>query len=169
MHSAIIGLSIDTFTILHVIISLLAIASGLVVLAAMFSSNRASGWTAFFLLTTVLTTVTGFMFPITAFTPALGTGVVSAVLLAIALLALYGKKLASRWRWIYVVTAIAALYVNVFVLVVQGFQKVPVLAALAPTQSEPPFLIAQGAVLAIFIVLGAIAAHKFRPLPFISA
>lgn len=165
----IIGLSIGTFTTLHVIISLLAIASGLVVLAAMLSSNRATGWTAFFLLTTVLTTVTGFMFPITAFTPALGTGIVSAVLLAVALLALYGKKLTLRWRWIYVVTAIAALYINVFVLIVQAFQKISFLSALAPTESEPPFLIAQAATLVIFIVLGAVAAIRFRPLPMMAA
>jgi hypothetical protein len=107
--------------------------------------------------------VTGFLFPIHGFTPALGVGIVSCVILLVALFAYYGKHLIGAWRWIYVVTAIAALYLNVFVLVVQSFVKVAALNALAPTQSEPPFVIAQLAVLAIFIVIGLIAAVTFRP------
>jgi len=159
----IVGLSIHAFTIIHVIISLVAIASGIVVLIGMLGAHRLPGWTALFLLTTILTSVTGFMFPIHGFTPALGTGIVSLVVLAIALIALYAKRLAGSWRWIYVTAAAAALYFNVLVLIVQSFQKVPALHVLAPTQSEPPFLIAQGIALVVFLVLGFIAASRFRP------
>ena len=159
----ILGMSIQTFTVLHVIISLVAIATGLVVLVGMLGSKRLTGWTAQFLITTFLTSATGFLFPIHGFTPALGTGVVALVVLAVALLALNGKQLAGAWRWIYVATAVTSLYLNVFVLIVQAFMKVPFLTAMAPTQSEPPFLIAQTAALAIFVVLGIVAAIKFRP------
>lgn len=159
----IIGLSIYNFTLLHVAITLVAIASGLIVLFGMLGAHRLPGWTALFLVTTILTSVTGFMFPINGFTPALGVGAVSLVILAIALLALYGKHLAGAWRWIYVATAVTALWFNVFVLIVQSFQKIPVLQTLAPTQSEPPFLIAQGVVLAVLLVLGILAAWRFRP------
>jgi hypothetical protein len=129
----------------------------------MLGAHRLPGWTALFLMTTILTSVTGFMFPIQGFTPALGVGFVSMIILAIALLALYGKHLAGAWRWIYVATAITALWFNVFVLIVQSFQKITTLHALAPSQSEPPFLIAQGVVLAAFLVLGVMAAVRFRP------
>jgi phosphoglycerol transferase MdoB-like AlkP superfamily enzyme len=161
----ILGMSLQTFTVLHVIISLIAIASGLIVLFGMLGSKRLAGWTALFLLATILTSVTGFMFPIHGFTPALGTGIVSLVVLAIALLALYGKRLAGNWRWMYVATAVTALWFNVLVLIVQAFQKVASLNAMAPTQSEPPFLIAQSGALAIFVVLGVVAGIKFRPAP----
>lgn len=166
----IFGMSLQTFTVLHVIISLIAIAAGLIVLIGMLGSKRRAGWTALFLLATmlfllatILTSMTGFMFPINGFTPALGTEIVSLLVLAIALLALYGKHLAGNWRWIYIATAVTALWFNVLVLIVQAFQKVAFLKAMAPTQSEPPFLIAQSAALAIFVVLGLIAAFKFRP------
>lgn len=159
----ILGLSVTNFTILHVIISCVAIASGIVVLFGMFGSRRLPGWTALFLLTTVLTSVTGFLFPIRSLTPALGTGIISMALLAIALFALYRSHLAGAWRWIFVATAIAALYLNVFVLIVQAFGKLPSLRALAPTQSEPPFLIAQGAALVLFVLVGTLAALRFRP------
>ena len=159
------GMSLQTFTVLHVIISLIAIASGLIVLFGMLGSKRLAGWTALFLLATILTSVTGFMFPIHGFTPALGTGIVSLVVLAIALLALYGKRLAGNWRWMYVATAVTALWFNVLVLIVQAFQKVASLNAMAPTQSEPPFLIAQSGALAIFVVLGVVAGIKFRSAP----
>ena len=159
----ILGLSIETFTIIHVIISLVAIASGIVVLIGMLGSRRMPGWTAFFLLTTVLTSVTGFLFPIRGFTPALGTGIVSCLVLALALYALYAKRLAGAWRWIYVTTAASALYLNVLVLIVQSFQKLPALKPLAPTQSEPPFLIAQGVALIVFFIVGIAAALRFRP------
>jgi hypothetical protein len=159
----ILGLSIENFTLLHVVISLVAIVTGLIALAAMLRS-RAPDWiTHAFLVTTLLTTVTGFLFPITVFTPALGTGIVSTLLLIPALIGIYVFHLRGAWRPIYAGTAIAALWLNCFVLVVQSFQKVPALAALAPTQSEPPFLIAQGAVLVAFLIAGWRAVKRFYP------
>ncbi len=159
------GLSIENFTILHVAISLIGIVSGLIVLFGMLRARRLPGWTALFLATTVLTSVTGFMFPINGLTPAIVVGVISIVILAIALMALYVKHLSGAWRWICVTTALAALYFNVFVLIVQSFQKVPALQKLAPTQSEPPFSVTQGVVLVAFLVLGTMAARRFRPGP----
>ena len=159
------GLSIENFTILHVAISLIGIVSGLIVLFGMLGARRLPSWTALFLVTTILTSVTGFMFPINGLTPAIAVGVISIVILAIALMALYVKHLSGAWRWIYVTTALAALYFNVFVLIVQSFQKVPALQKLAPTQSEPPFLVTQGVVLVALLVLGTMAAQRFRPGP----
>ena len=158
-------IAIENFTILHVAISLIGIVSGLIVLFGMLRARRLPGWTALFLATTVLTSVTGFMFPINGLTPAIAVGVISIVILAIALMALYVKHLSGAWRWIYVTTALAALYFNVFVLIVQSFQKVPALQKLAPTQSEPPFSVTQGVVLVAFLVLGTMAARRFRPGP----
>ena len=159
----ILGMSIPAFTLLHVIITLIAIGSGLIVVGGLFASHRLPGTTALFLLTTLLTSVTGFLFPIHGFTPALGVGTVACVILAIALFAYYLKHLAGAWRWIYVITAVMSLYLNAFVLVAQSFIKVAALNALAPTQSEPPFAITQAVVLAIFIFLGLIALVKFHP------
>jgi hypothetical protein len=159
----ILGLSTYAFTVLHVVVSLIAIAAGFVVVFGMFGSNRLRGWTALFLAATILTTVTGFLFPINGFTPALAFGVISSLLLAAALLALYAYGLAGAWRWIYVASAILALYLNVVVGIVQSFQKLAFLRPLAPTQSEPPFLVAQIVVLVIFIVLGIAAVRKFHP------
>jgi uncharacterized membrane protein SirB2 len=129
----------------------------------MLSAKRPNGWTALFLLTTVLTSVTGFGFPFTHVTPGHKVGVISLVVLLIAILARYSFHMAGKWRSIYVVTAIIAEYLNVFVLVVQGFEKVPALSAMAPTQSEPPFLVAQLVVMALFIVLTIFAVKKFHP------
>jgi glucan phosphoethanolaminetransferase (alkaline phosphatase superfamily) len=159
----ILGMSIGAFTLLHVIITVVAIGSGLIVVGGMFASQRLPGMTALFLFTTLLTSVTGFLFPIHGFTPALGVGIVACVILAIALFALYSKQLAGPWRWIYVVTAIISLYLNVFVLVAQTFMKVSTLNALAPTQSEPPFAITQVVVLLVFILVGLIAVADFHP------
>ena len=159
----ILGLSIATFTLLHVIISLTAILSGSVVVFAMIGGRKPAGWTALFLATTLLTSVSGFLFPVGHFTPALGTGAVSLLLLAAALVALYGKHLTGAWRWIYVVTAVTALYLNVLVLIVQAFLKVPQLQSLAPNGNEPPFLIAQTAALLLFVALGIAAIIRFRP------
>jgi len=128
-----------------------------------FASHKLPVTTALFLFTTALTSVTGFLFPIHGFTPALGVGIVACVILAVALFALYKEHLVGAWRWIYVITAVASLYLNVFVLVVQSFVKVSALNALAPTQSEPPFAITQAVVLAIFILITLIAVVKFRP------
>ena len=158
-----LGMSLSTFTTVHVIISLAGIGSGFIVIFGMLSAKRLNGWTALFLLTTVLTSVTGFGFPFTHVTPGHKVGVISLVVLLIAILARYSFHMAGKWRSIYVVTAIIAEYLNVFVLVVQGFEKVPALRALAPTQSEPPFLAAQLVVMALFIVLTIFAVKKFHP------
>jgi hypothetical protein len=139
------------------------IFAGLVAVFGMFASKKLDGWTALFLATTVLTSVTGFFFPFDHILPSHIVGIISLVVLAIAILALYALHLAGPWRWIYVVSAVMALYLNVFVGVVQAFQKFPLLASLAPTQSEPPFLIAQSIVLVIFIVLGVVAVRSFHP------
>ena len=157
------GLSLGTYTVLHVIISLIGIASGFVVMAGMFRSQRLAGWTALFLITTVLTSVTGFGFPSDQILPSHIVGAISLVVLAIAIAAFYLLRLAGAWRWIYVITALSALYLNAFVGVVQAFGKISVLNALAPTQSEPPFAIAQGLVLLAFIVIIVLAAIRFRP------
>jgi hypothetical protein len=165
----ILGMSTSTFTLVHVILSLVAILSGLVVLFGMFSSKMLEGWTAFFLATTVLTSVTGFPFPRDHILPSHIVGVISLVVLAITIFALYARRLAGSWRWIYVVSAVLALYLNVFVLVVQSFLKVPSLKALAPTQSEPPFVVAQAVVLVIFVALCVLAVRSFHPRPDASA
>jgi hypothetical protein len=159
----ILGLSFATFTLVHVMISLVGIATGIVVLLAMLRGPMHRGWTAISLGGTLLTSLTGFLFPITAFTPALAVGVLSTVILALALLALYSFHLTGAWRPIYVVTAVAALYLDVFVAVVQAFQKLGPLQELAPTQSESPFLAAQGLVLALFVISGFIALKTFWP------
>ena len=158
-----LGMSLSTFTTVHVIISLVGIGSGFIVIFGMLSAKPLNGWTALFLLTTVLTSVTGFGFPFIHVTPGHKVGVISLVVLLIASLARYSFHMAGKWRSIYVVTAIIAEYLNVFVLVVQGFEKVPALRALAPTQSEPPFLVAQLVVMALFIVLTIFAVKKFHP------
>jgi hypothetical protein len=159
----ILGMSVGTFTVLHVIITLVAIGSGLIVVGGMFASHRLPITTALFLFTTALTSATGFLFPIHGFTPALGVGILACVILAVALFALYKEHLIGVWRWMYVIAAVASLYLNVFVLVVQSFVKVSALNALAPTQTEPPFAITQAAVLAIFILITLVAIVKFRP------
>ena len=159
----VLGMSEATFTVLHVVLSLVGIAAGIIVLVGMFGARRLPGWTALFLVTTVLTSVTGFFFPRDHLMPSHIVGIISLVVLAIAILALYRYRLAGAWRWIYAICAVLALYLNVFVGVVQAFQKLPALARLAPTQSEPPFLATQLIVLAIFVALGISAAIKYRP------
>jgi hypothetical protein len=156
-------MSTSTFTVMHVVLSLIGIFSGMVVLFGMLSANRLTGWTALFVASTVSTSVTGFFFHSEHFGPPHVVGVVSLVVLAVAILGLYVYRLAGPWRWIYVGGAVLALYLNVFVGVVQAFEKVPFLSRLAPTQSEPPFLVAQLIVMAIFVVLGLLAAMRFRP------
>jgi hypothetical protein len=148
---------------IHVALSLVGIASGLVVLYGLLSGKALGGWTALFLATTILTSVTGFPLAPFGFDPPRAVGTLSLVLLAVAVGAYYLFHLAGMWRWVYVVTAMASLYLNCFVLVFQGFLKVPALHDLAPTQSEPPFLIAQSTVLIIFVVLGFLAVRKFHP------
>jgi hypothetical protein len=157
-----LGLSLSAFTILHVIISLIAIGAGLVVFYQMLKSQFSPLWTLVFLASTLLTSLTGFMFPITVFTPAIGFGVLSLIALALSVYALYSRHLAGAWRWVYVVTALFVLYLNMFALVVQLFQKISALNALAPKGSEPPFAIAQAVVLVAFLFFGYRAVKKFR-------
>jgi hypothetical protein len=159
----ILGMSIEMFTQVHVIISLIGIVTGLAVLRGMLAVRTCEGWTAIFLITTILTSVTGFLFPVDHILPSHVVGVISLVVLAIVLVALYGQRLQGPWRRIYVGGAVLALYLNVFVLVAQSFMKVPALNRLAPTQSEPPFAVAQLIVLATFIVLGVRAVKRFHP------
>jgi hypothetical protein len=155
-------MALHILTIVHVIISLLAIASGFVVMAAMVRGEARHPWTAFFLAMTVATSATGFLFPIKGFTPALAFGVISLIVLGLAIHAWRAKCLEGGWRKTYLINALFAQYLNVFVLVVQSFQKVPFLKALAPTQSEPPFGIAQGVVLAGFGWAGVLALRRRR-------
>jgi len=161
----ILGMSLSTFTIVHVVLSLAGIFSGLVVVYGLLSGKRLEGWTALFLVTTVATSVTGFGFPFHGFLPPHYVGVVSLVVLLVAIIARYPMHLAGAWRWIYVMTAMIALYLNVFVGVVQAFQKVPALRAIAPHQNEPPFAIAQLVVLLLFVVLAVMAEKRFRIAP----
>jgi hypothetical protein len=159
----ILGMSAATFTNLHVVISLIGIACGLVVLFGMLNAKALPGWTGLFLAATILTSVTGFFFPAAHLLPSHVVGIISLVVLAVALVALYLYRLRGAWRWVYVVTATVALYFNCFVGVAQAFQKIPAVHALAPTQAEPPFMIAQIVLLAIFVVLGFLAVKRFHP------
>jgi hypothetical protein len=163
----ILGMSLPTFTLVHVIISLIAIVSGVIVMSGLLGSNRRPGMTAIFLLFTILTSATGFLFPFEKLLPSHMVGILSLVLLATACIALYAMKLSGSWRWIYVVTAMTSLYLNVFVLVIQAFLKVPTLHALAPSvpPSEPPFAIIQGIVLVFFVLVIIGAVRRFRPMP----
>lgn len=154
--------SLATFTVVHVAISLAAIVSGFVVLFDMLKGRHRDGWVAFFLTTTVLTSVTGFGFPIHGLTPGHVVGVLSLIVLAFAIYGLYVKHLSGSWRTAYVVNSVVALYFNFFVLIAQSFQKIAFLKALAPTQSEAPFAVAQLAALIAFAVLGTMAAIRFR-------
>jgi hypothetical protein len=156
-------MSTATFTLVHVALSLVGIGSGIVVLFAMTRSRTKRGWTWLFLVTTVATSVTGFLFPSDRLLPSHVFGIISLIVLTLAILGTAVYRLSGAWRWIYVSTAVIALYLNVFVAVVQAFQKLPVLNPLAPTQSEPPFLAAQLVVLGIFVWLGVSAVRSFHP------
>ena len=151
------------YTLLHVVISLLGIGSGFVVIWGLITDKRLDGWTKIFLTTTVLTSVTGFGFPVDHFMPSHALGIISLVVLALAVIARYPRQLLGAWRWIYIVAAAAAQYLNFFILIVQAFQKVPSLKAMAPTQSEPPFVITQLAALVMFLLLGMLAIIRFHP------
>jgi hypothetical protein len=156
------GLTLGTFTAVHVALSLIGIAAGFVVMVGLLRGTRLRGWTAVFLVTTVATSVTGYGFPVDRVLPSHIVGALSLVVLAIAILALYGLHLRGAWRSVYVVCAALALYFNVFVGVVQAFLHVPALHALAPQQNEPPFVIVQLIVLAGFLLLAILAVKRFR-------
>jgi hypothetical protein len=161
----VLGMSLATFTLAHVIISLIGIVAGLVVMFGMLASDRKPGLTAIFLLFTILTSATGFLFPFTQLLPSHMIGILSLVLLAIACIALYVMKLSGSWRWIYVVTALLSLYFNVFVLVIQSFLKIPALTAVAPGNppSGPVFAVVQGIVLVFFVLMIIGAWRRFKP------
>jgi hypothetical protein len=158
----ILGMSTSTFTLVHVLISLAGIGTGFIVVFGLLNRKPLNGWTAIFVTTTVLTSVTGFLFPISQITPGIILGILSLLVLTPTILARYVFHLRGPWRSIYVVSAMVALYFNCFVGVVQAFEKVPALHALAPTQKEPPFAIAQLLVLVLFIVLGTLSVKRFR-------
>ena len=160
----ILGMSIETFTFIHVVISLVGIMTGFIVVALMLASAPIAGWNAFFLVSTILTSVTGYFFPFDkGLTPAHIVGAISLVALAVALFAIYIKKLAGRWRGIYVASAVFALWLNFFVAIVQSFGKFAYLNKFAPTGSEPPFAVTQGLLLVLFIILGIAAVRRYRP------
>jgi hypothetical protein len=160
---------LPAFTFFHVLLSLVGIGSGLVVLYGLLASRRFDRWNALFLATTTATSVTGFLFPSHKFLPSHGVGIISLIALAIAIPARYARHLEGGWRKTYVITAALALYLNVFVLIVQLFEKVPELKALAPTQSEPPFVVTQLVVLLLFIMVTILAAIRFRTEPMLTA
>jgi hypothetical protein len=157
-----VSFGITILTVVHVLLSLIGIGSGFVVLFGLLTSRRLDHWTALFLATTCLTSLTGFLFPFHRFLPSHAVGIISLVALLLAILARYARRLAAAWRQTYVLSAMIALYLNVFVLVVQVFEKIPALKALAPTQSEPPFKITQLLVLVLFIVLCTLAVMRFH-------
>jgi hypothetical protein len=158
----ILGMSTSTFTFVHVLFSLAGIGSGFIVVFGLLTAERLDGWTAIFLAATVATSATGFLFPFHRLLPSHKVGILSLVVLAIVILARYVFRLAAAWRWIYVIGAMLALYLNVFVAVVQAFEKVPALKALAPTQQELPFLVAQLAVLVVFLGLTVLGVKRFQ-------
>jgi hypothetical protein len=158
----ILGMSIGAFTILHVIISLIGIGTGFIVLYGLINDKLLNPWNSVFLVTTILTSLTGFAFPNTKVTPGIILGILSMIVLAIALVALYVFHLNGSWRRTYAITAMIALYFNVFVLIAQIFEHVPTFHALAPTGTETPFKVAQALLLALFVFLITKAAKTFR-------
>jgi hypothetical protein len=153
---------LQIYTLIHVIISLIGLVTGIVVLFGMLAGKRLDCWTKWFLATLVLTSVTGFFFPVHEFKPSHAVGIISLVLLAAAIYARYFRGMVGAWRKIYVISAVMALYLDAFVAVVQAFLKIPALKEMAPTQTEPPFKITQLVVLAVFVLLGIVAAIRFR-------
>ena len=159
----ILGMSTATYTFVHVLISLVGIRSGFIVMFGLLTGKRLDRWTVTFLITTALTSISGFFFPNDHVTPGIILGIISLAVLALAIPARYMFHLAGAWRSIYVIGAVLALYFNVFVLVAQCFEKIPALKALAPTQKEPPFLIAQLLVLLLFATITVFATVRFHP------
>ena len=153
---------LDAFTLFHVVLSLAGIGTGFVVLYGLINAERLDGWTRIFLTTTIATSATGFLFPFHRFLPSHGVGILSLLILTVTVLARYWFRMEGRWRRAYSVTAVIALYFNVFVLIVQLFMKVPFLNALAPTQTETPFQIVQAIALLLFAVVGTLAVRRFR-------
>ena len=157
------GTTVSAFTVVHVLISLVGIVSGLVVMYGLLTANRLERWTTLFLVSTAATNLTGFLFPFKGITPGIVIGVLSLIVLALAVVGRYALNLNGPWRPVYIVAASVALYFNVFVFIVQSFEKVPQLRVLAPTQKEPPFAVAQILVLLAFVVVTGFALKRFRP------
>ena len=156
---------LTTFTLVHVVLSIIGIFAGFIVAGGLIAGKRLDGWTGVFLVTTVATSVTGFLFPFVTFLPSHAVGIISLVVLAVVIVARYVRHLAGAWRRIYVAGTVVALYLNVFVLVVQLFRRLPALVVAAPKQEEPPFLLTQLLVLALFAWLGRVAVKGFRGEP----
>jgi hypothetical protein len=165
MPIVILGMSLATFTLIHVLLSLAGIGTGLIVAYGLLTTKRLDGWTAIFLTTTVLTSLTGYLFPFERLLPSHIVGAISLLVLGVAILARYSFHLAGGWRRTYVITALLGLYLNCFVAVVQAFLKVPALKAMAPTQKESPFVVAQVLVLLLFVILGISAIWRFKTDP----
>jgi hypothetical protein len=161
----VLGMSLSTFTLVHVLLSLAGIGSGFVVIFGLIGGKRLNGWTTIFLVTTALTSLTGFLFPVQHLMPSHVVGFISLAVLSLAIAARYAFQFAGAWRWIYIVSSALALYLNCFVAVIQAFEKIPALKALAPTQKEPPFLVAQLALLALFAWITILAARRFHLQP----
>ena len=157
------GMSLATFTLLHVLISLIGIVAGLMAAVGWLRSDPSRTSTAIFLAATILTSVTGFLFPVPKLLPSHIVGLISLAMLGLATFAFYGRHLQGLWRPTYTITAMLALYLNVFVLIIQGFLKIPLLKSWAPSQTEPAFLIVQGMALLLFTVLGILTTVRFRP------
>jgi hypothetical protein len=156
---------LSAFTLFHVALSLIGIGTGFIVVYGLLTAKQWSAWTRWFLVTTVLTSVTGFLFPVHRFLPSHAVGILSLILLALAIFALYSKHLAGGWRRVYAINVVLALYLNFFVLIVQLFEKVPALKALAPTQTEMPFKVTQLVALTVFVLLTIFSALRFRAEP----
>jgi len=154
---------LQIYTIVHTLVSLVAIFTGFVVLFGLLAGNRLDAWTKWFLIIAVATTVTGFFFPFHGITPAIKLGIISSVVLLVTIYARYAKHLAGAWRWIYVVGAVISLYFNIFVGIVQSFEKIPALHAMAPTQTGQPFKLTQLVVLVLFILLTIVSVIRFHP------
>jgi hypothetical protein len=163
------GISLLAFTRLHVLISLIGIVSGIVVFSAILRSRWLPVWHQVFIFTTLITSVSGFLFPSASFGPPHVIGVISVMALAVAMFSLYTRRLAGRWMKVYLVSSLFALYLNAFVGVVQAFQKIPILHALAPTQSETPFIAAQMLLLALFVTVGTLTVGRSRSLSAVTA
>src|SRR5262249_582965 len=151
------GMRMSLLTIIHVGLSLIGIATGFLVIFQMIGAKPLGGLNAIFLATTILTSVTGYFFPITKVTPGIVIRPISLVVLAIAVFAMYSKRLAGGWRTVYVVTAVLAQFFNVLVLVVQSFMKIPALHTMAPTGEESIVKICQLGALLLCIALGVLA------------
>jgi len=162
-------MSITTITLVHTIISIVAIAAGLVVVGGLIAGVRIDGWTGIFLTTSVLTSVTGFFFPFTHLLASHNVGIISLIILALVIPARYWKHLAGPWRGVYVVGSVLVLYLNFFILIVQLFRHIPALLVSAPKQTEPPFVVTQLLVLALFAWLGIAAFRRFRPQAVVTA